>query len=447
MVRPLALLLLTATIASAEDWPQWLGPQRDSVWREEGLLEAFPNGPLEATWRVPVALGYAGPAVADGKVYLFEYDKAGGDITDNPGARDKLTGSERVRCLDATTGEELWRHEYEREYYVSYPSGPRCTPTVDGDRVYTLGAEGDLRCLKTADGSLVWKKHFATDYGAPTPQWGHSAHPLVVGDTLYCLVGGEGSVAVAFDKATGVEKWRALSAPSIDNEAGYCPPSMIEHSGRQQLIAFYPEAVAGLAPQSGEVLWSVPVKAAYGMSIAQPNLLGDRLFASAYGGASVLFKLPSEDAPEPEVLWAGSPKTSISTANVTPIPDATADVLYGVEANTSHLCAVDLKTGERLWQTQKPTLNTDKRSRARHGTAFPVRQGDSDRYWLAAENGDLILARLTPAGYEELGRKPLLEPTGSTFGRSVWWSHPAYAERSIFARNDKELIRVSLAAE
>lgn len=440
-------LLLTVTTTLAADWPQWLGAERDAVWREEGLVESLPEGPLDVTWRVPVALGYAGPAVADGKVYLFEYEKTAGTITDNPGARDKLQGTERLRCLDAATGEELWKHEYEREYFVSYPGGPRCTPTVDGEHVYTLGAEGDLRCLKTADGSLVWKKHFATDYEAPTPQWGHSAHPLVDGDTLYCLVGGEGSVVVAFDKLTGDEKWRALSAPSIDNEVGYCPPSILEHAGQRQLVIFYPEAVAGLSLDEGQRLWSVPIVSSYGMSIARPNVLGDRVFASGYGGVSVFFKLPKFSGAEPEILWSGGPKTSVSSANATPIADANADVLYGVEANASALAAIDMKTGERLWQSQKPVMGSDKRNKSRHGTVFPVRQGDTDRFWLAAETGDLILARLTPKGYEELGRKKLVEPTGDAFGRPVWWSHPAYAERSVFARNDKELVRVNLAAE
>ena len=217
-----AVILTPALVCSSvrgDDWPQWRGPNRDGVWRESGLLTDMPSGELPVRWRVPVDLGYAGPAVADGKVYLFEYEKRSGTIKNNPGGRADLEGLERLRCLDASSGDELWRHEYDRPYKLSYPSGPRCTPTVDGDRVYTLGAEGDLICLNTGDGSVVWSKSFAEEYGAETPIWGHSAHPLVDGDTLYCVVGGQGSVAVAFDKMTGAEKWRALSA----YEAGVLP--------------------------------------------------------------------------------------------------------------------------------------------------------------------------------------------------------------------------------
>ncbi|TWU00410.1 outer membrane biogenesis protein BamB [Botrimarina colliarenosi] len=442
-----AVLLLSGSLAGADDWPQWRGPQRDGVWREEGLAATLPDEGLDYAWRTPVNLGYAGPAVAEGKVYLFEYERTDGEITDQPGARDKLKGIERVRCLDATSGDEVWRHEYERDYDISYPGGPRCTPTVDGDHVYTLGPEGDLRCLRTSDGTVVWSKFFPDDYQAPTPLWGHSAHPLVDGDTLYCLVGGDGSVVVAFNKLTGEDKWRALSTPSMKNEVGYCPPMMIEHNGAKQLVVFDPEATCGLDPATGETLWSVPILSSYGMSIAQPLPMGDRLFVTGYGGPSVFFQLPAKGA-EPKILWSGEAKTSASAANASPIADADGRVIYAVDANSSSLVAIDPANGERHWESQLPTRGkAERRSRARHGTVFVIRQGESDRYWLTSETGDLILARLTPEAYEEIARQPLLEPTGNAFGRPVLWSHPAFAERSVFARNDKEIVRVNLAAE
>lgn len=448
--RLLVLLSLAlGASAPAADWPQWRGPSRDAVWREEGIVGSLPEGDLDYQWRVPCALGYAGPAVADGRVYLFEYEHADGDITDNPGARDKLTGVERLRCLASETGEELWRYEHERPYFISYPSGPRCTPTVDGDRVYTLGAEGDLKCLKTADGSVVWEKNFADDYGAPTPQWGHAAHPLVDGDLLYCLVGGEGSVVVAFDKMTGEEKWRALSTPSINNECGYCPPTMILNGAEKQLVAFHPEGVTALNPQSGDELWSVPMRPSYGMSIAQPikpRFESGKLFVTGYGGVSVMLRLP-QAGEEAEVLWSGDPTKSVSAANATPIADPYSNVIYGVDANLSAVAAFNSGDGQRMWTSRLPTLGSDERTRARHGTAFLVCEGDSQRFWIASETGDLILAKLTPEGYEELGRKPLVEPTGDAFGRPVWWSHPAFAEKAVFARNDKEIVRVNLAAD
>lgn len=440
----LAIFVLSLPLGSvthADDWPQWRGPQRDGVWHEAGIRDDLPTEKLPERWRIPVALGYAGPAVADGKVFLFEYEKTAGTITNNAGGEDELEGKERLRCLDAATGKELWRHEYDCPYKISYPSGPRCTPTVDGDRVYTLGAEGDLKCLQTADGAVVWAKSFQEEFGAETPHWGHSAHPLVDEGLIYCMVGGEGSTVVAFDKMTGEEKWQALTA----YEPGYCPPSMIRHNGEKQVLIFHPKAVVGLNPASGAVSWSVPIEPSYGMSIAQPAVALDgednRVFASGYND-SVLFQLPNGPG-DPEILWSGTPKTSISSANASPF--FADQAIYGVDANDSALVAVDPANGQRFWQTKQPTIGED--GRGRHGTVFVVRQGETDRYWLFGEQGDLILARLTPDRYEELGRQRILEPTGEAFGRSAVWSHPAYADRAVFARNDKELVCVELAEQ
>ncbi len=255
----------------ADDWPQWLGPQRDSVWRETGIVDRFPEGGPKVRWRAPVGLGYSGPAVVAGRVFLMDYMKRTGTINNNPGSRDQLEGTERVLCLSAETGQVLWKHEYERPYNVSFGGGPRCTPTVAGGKVYALGGEGNLWCLDAETGQVLWSKDFVKDYGAQTPFWGVAAHPLVDGDVLYCVVGGEGSVAVAFDRHTGREIWRALSAPA----QGYCPPTMIEHAGRKQLLVWHSETVNSLNPLTGDVYWTVPVKPSYEMSITAPRKLGD----------------------------------------------------------------------------------------------------------------------------------------------------------------------------
>src|SRR5690606_36372281 len=279
----LAFALLVTTTASAVDWPQWMGPNRDDRWTETGVIREMP-AELPIKWRVPAGLGYAGPAVSQGRVYLFDYVLESGEPSGGP---SKLTGKERIRSLDANTGEEIWTHQYDCPYSVSYGYGPRCTPTVDGDRVYTLGAEGDLVCMKTEDGSVVWQKNFKDEYGAKTPMWGHASHPLVVGDKLYCLVGGEGSAVVAFDKMTGEEKWKALSSP----DAGYAPCSMIEQAGVKQLIVWTPLEVGSLNPETGEVYWKEELKPAFGMSIMAPQDEENLLFASGAGTTGGLFRL------------------------------------------------------------------------------------------------------------------------------------------------------------
>ena len=440
--------------ARADDWPQWMGPHRDGIWRETGVVETIPSSGLPLRWRVPVKGGYAGPAVANGRVYLMDYDRREGTLANDPGGRTLLEGNERVLCFDAVTGDLLWKHEYDCPYSISYAGGPRCTPTVADGKVYALGAEGNLTCLDAATGAVVWKKDFRQEYGAPTPIWGFCGHPLVEGDLLVCLVGGAGSVAVAFDRHTGRESWRALSA----SESGYCPPTMIEAGGRRHLVIWDADKVNALDVTTGRVLWSQPLKPSYGMSIMAPQVadtsLGRVLFASGIGQVGALYRL-ADNEPGAEILWRGKAKEAIYCANSTPFIEG--DTLYGCDCETGYLTAADLTTGRRLWETGAATMGP---RRGRHGTAFLVRHlpagngrassgrapssgAERGTTWIFAETGDLIAARLTPEKYEEVGRMRLLEPTNECFGREVVWSHPAFSGRSIFARNDRELVCVS----
>ena len=163
------LALALALTATADDWPQWLGPKRDGVWRETGVVETLPAGGPKALWRVPVGVGYSGPAVAQGKVFVTDLvPAAGAKLPESGFAKNvRVPANERVLCLDEKTGKELWKHEYPVEYTISYAAGPRCTPTVDGDRVYTLGAMGHLVCLDIATGKPVW----ALRYPRPARGW------------------------------------------------------------------------------------------------------------------------------------------------------------------------------------------------------------------------------------------------------------------------------------
>ncbi len=430
----LVVLVFSAAATQAEDWPQWEGPNRDSVWSEEGIVDRFPDQGLPIAWRAEVGLGYAGPAVADGRIYLMDYLRESGEMTNNPGKRDKLTGKERVLCLDAKTGTPIWKHEYAREYNLSYPGGPRCTPTVVGGKVYALGAEGNLWCLDAKDGKVIWSVDFVKDYQATIPIWGVAAHPLVDGELVYCVVGGEGSVAVAFDKNSGREVWRALSV----REPGYCPPTIIEQAGVQQLLIWHAESLNSLNPRTGEVYWTLPLEPRYGMAIAAPRKLGSQLLASNYGVAA-LCSLGS-DKPAAEIVWQGEAKNAVYSANCTPFLEE--GIVYGCDIDTGALMGVNLASRDRLWQTLEPTSGGERR--AAYGTAFLVKH--RDRFFLFNEQGDLILAKLSPQGYQEISRFHVLEPTNQSFGRPVVWSHPAFANRCVYARNDKELVCVDLAA-
>jgi outer membrane protein assembly factor BamB len=432
------LALCVAANSFAEDWPQWLGPQRDGIWRETGLVEAFPTGGLPVRWRTPIGPGYTGPAVAQGRVYVLDRQLARGAANpEDAFDRSSIPGAERVLCLDERDGRVLWTHEYDCPYTVSYAAGPRCTPLVAGARVFTLGTEGNLLCLDTATGRVLWSRDFKADFGAKTPTWGFAGHPLLDDNRLICLVGGPGSVAVAFDRDTGRELWRALDA----KEPGYCPPTLIEHGGRRQLILWHPEAVNALDPATGRLLWTVPFESRFGLSIPTPRLAGDRLFVTTFYNGSLLLRLTDG---APEVLWRSqkaSEKDTTELHSIIPTPVIADDHIYGV-CSYGQLRCLKLATGERVWETLAATTSGKE---TRWGNAFLIPH--QDRYFLFNERGELILARLTPAGYSEISRARILEPTNRDPGRFVVWSHPAFANRNVYARNDREIVCVSLAAE
>ena len=425
----MGILLTIPANLTAEDWSQWLGNNRDSNWTETGIVDSLPKQ-ANVVWRSPIAGGYAGPAVVGNRVYVTDYVRKDGDNTPDPGKRSKLSGSERVLCLDAATGKQVWKHEYDCKYSISYAFGPRATPTVEGGHVYALGAEGHLNCLNADNGKLVWSKDLKKEYNLKeSPIWGFAAHPLVKGDTLYCLVGGNGSVAVAFDKKTGEEKWRALSA----KDQGYCPPTMINAGGIDQLLIWHASSLNSLNPETGEVYWTFPMKPAYEMSIIAPIKHGDYLYTTALQGESLLLKLDREKPAATEV-WRG--KGVHPDHNPPIIVDGH---IYGVDVK-GHLRCVNLETGDRIWES----LATTARGRPESSTTgFIVKNGD--KYFLVNEVGELILAKMSPDGFEEIGRTKMLEPTSSSFGRQVVWSHPAFANKCVFARNDKEIVCISLA--
>lgn len=416
--------------AIGQDWGQWLGSQRDSVWRDSNVLTEIPEGGLNVVWRTPIGSGFSGPAVVGDHVYVTDYVRKEGNAKFDPGKRSELTGTERVHCLNAKTGEVVWTHEYDCPYSISYALGPRTTPTVDEKFVYTLGAEGHLLCLNRTNGDVVWQKDFKKEYGlAEAPIWGFAGHPLVQGDKVFCLVGGEGSVAVAFDKNTGNEIWRALSA----KEQGYCPPTMINAGGVDQLLIWHAESVNSLNPENGEVYWSVPIKPAYAMSIVAPIKHGDYLLMTALQGASVLLKLDSEKPAVTEV-WRG--KGLQPDHNPPVIHD---NYIYGVDVKGRMRC-IELVSGERVWESMATCPNGRP---APSTTGFVVR---NDEHWyITTEQGELIIAEMNPEGFKELGRAKMVDPTAENWGRKIVWSHPAFANQCVFARNDKEIVCISLA--
>jgi outer membrane protein assembly factor BamB len=432
------ILFLGASSALAEDWPQWQGSQADSVWREKGILDTFPAGGPPVRWRAPVGAGYSSPAIAQGRVFLT--DRPNSETRGHPGKaleRAALAGKERILCLNESDGRPLWQYEYDCPYNISYPSGPRASPAVSGNRVYTLGAEGDLHCLDVATGRVIWHRSFKRDYGVETQTWGFASPPLVDAERVYCLVGGAGHTVVAFDRETGREVWRALNA----REPGYAPMTFIEAGGRRQLVAWDSDAISGIDPATGQVFWTEPFKTKMAHAIGTPRRYGDFLLISSFFDGSMLLKL-DRTAPKVTVAWRIKGVSEIRPEGLHSLmstPFIEDGNIYGV-CSFGQLRGLKLETGERLWETIVPTRVDGKP--ARWTTAFIVKQ--EQRFFIYNEVGDLIIARLTPQGYDEISRAHLLDPTNRAGGRDVHWSHPAFANGHVFVRNDRELLCADL---
>jgi len=436
-----AWMMCCAAGLRADDWPQWLGPRRDSVWRETGIVRSFPADGPPVVWRAEIGSGYSGPAVARGRVYVFDHQFAKApDKPTNAFDRGIIPGSERILCLDAASGQVLWQHDYDCPYTVSYPAGPRTTPLVSKGRVYSLGAEGNLFCLEAATGKTVWSKDFKEAYKIKTPMWGFAGNPLLDGQRLICLAGGSNSTVVALDKNTGHEIWRALSA----REPGYCSPMICRAGGVRQLIVWDPESVNSLDPETGKVYWSLnspePVRA--GMTIPTPRQMDDLLFLTCFFNGSWMLRL-DESKPAATTVWRSqrvSEKNTDALHSTLSTPFLEDGYIYGV-CSYGQLRCLKAASGERLWETLNATTPDGKEMR--WANAFIVK--NQDRFFLFNEKGDLIIARLTPKGYEEISRAHVLEPDNRDAGRAVVWSHPAFARRHVYARNDHEIICVDLA--
>jgi hypothetical protein len=427
-----------------DDWPHYLGPEYDLTWREEGIVETFPESGLPVVWSTKIGAGYGGPSVADGKVFVMdrEAEASSKKVEGNPNFfRVEIPGNERVVCLRESDGEILWKHEWPCQYTtaVPYANGPRCTPTLNGSRVYAQGAEGNLWCFEAATGNVVWSKDFKKDYGLETPTWGWSAHPLVDGDQLICIVGGEGTAVVAYDKATGAERWRSLTS----KEPGYCPPVIQEYGGKRRLFVWHGEAVVSLDPSNGKPHWSVPYKATYGMAIGAPQLAGDSLFIMCFHGKSAMLSI-DPDSTSAKIVWEGDFKRGLGGVMNTPfIEDGH---VYGCGRRGTYRC-IDLTSRERLWSTTDPALALKDRDKKPSGWAnvFTVRHAPTERCFLANDLGELILARLSSEGYEEIDRAQLIQPDQPVGKDMLVWSHPAFANKRIYCRNDREIRCLSMA--
>ena len=401
-LRSLAALLLCSAVATAGDWPQWLGPHRDGSSPEK--VAAWKQAP-KVLWRKAVGAGHSSPVVADGKVFVH--------------ALVKGKDQEEVVAFDAKTGNELWRTAYDRGEFTSiFGNGPRATPTVVGGHIYTFGVTGILSCFQTGKGEKVWQVDTLKKFKAKNLTFGVSCSPLVEGDKVLVNVGGKGASIVAFGKDKGDVVWKAL-----DDPASYSSPIAFGQGKERQIVFLTAANLAGLSPADGSAFWKFPLVDKLAESSTTPVKVGDVLLGSSVTYGSVGLKLEHQGR---QTDGGGS------------LEERRPDLLF--------LHAGCRRQGARLHgdrqhhsRRRRPPFAAS-RSRAARSCGASRRSASimrrcfapgNDKLLLLDDSGNLVLLEPSPKEYKELARSKVAGET---------WAHPALSDGRLYVRDAKELI-------
>lgn len=422
MNRPFACLaaaLVTLPLAaSAVDWPQWRGPSRDGVITD-------PNHPLskvlpepKVLWKLPAGAGQASPVVSGGKLVYMDAQK---DV-------------ETAHGVDAATGKELWTTPIAPtvQFQNNYGDGPRCTPLIDGDRVYVQSCSGEFRCLNLADGKTRWHVNFETDYGATflgnksgdaeaketaSRRHGNNGSAAVDGNRIFVPVGSpKGATLVCFDKMTGKELWRAGN----DNTA-YTSVVVATLAGTRQAVHFTADALMGVAAETGKILWRVPLKTGAKRHVATPVISGDTVTVTSTSIGTIKFQIAQKGAEfTADKVWEN---TRLKTVIGTPVLLGGKYLFTLGPGSRTDLVCVDFETGKELW--------------AQAGLSdYASLAVINDKLVALNSTGEFFLLKASPTGYEEIGR---LQIAGKT------WASPAYSDGKFFVKDDKALTAMSVA--
>jgi outer membrane protein assembly factor BamB len=383
--------------AWADDWPQFLGPRRNGISQEHGLNLAWTKEGPRLLWEMPVGAGFAGPVVAGDRLVLFH----------------RVGNEEVVACLEPATGKEKWYFRYATAYVdeFGFDEGPRSTPTIAGNQVFTLGAQGTLHCLDLTTGAKLWGRDLNGEYHVRKGYFGVATSPLLVDDHLLVNVGGRDAGIVAFDKNTGHEVWRATN-----HEASYSSPVVATIDGATRAVFLTREGIVVIDPRDGKITFSKHWRARISASVnaASPVVAGSDLFFSAsYGTGAILLHVDHGAFDE---VWKND--ESLSNHYTTSI--ANEGFLYGFDGRQeegARLRCVELKTGKVLWSVDG------------FGCGSMIL---ADKHLLILhEKGSLISAAASPVAFKEFARAELL--TGPCR------SPLALANGRLYARDPKRL--------
>lgn len=389
-----------APAAATDFWVDFRGPGRLGHYAEKPILTNWPANGLQRLWKQPVGGGYASLVIGGGLAYTIEQ------------RRDQ----EFVVAYDVATGRERWTSSYPAHFSESMGGdGPRTTPVYDEGRLYSLGAEGEFRCLEARTGKVIWRKNILEENGASNLTWAQSSSPLIVDNKVIVLPGGpNGKSVVAYDKLTGNPIWS-----SQDDEQSYTAPMLVTLNGKRQVLVVSALRVMGLDPENGALLWEYPWVTEYHINASQPIVVGaNRFFISAgYGHGAALVELtPDGDKFQAKTVWQNNRMKNKFNSSV-----LYEGHVYGMDE--AILACIDVQTGAQKWKG------------GRYGYGQLLLAGS--HLVVLTEQGEVVLVKADPSSHQEIARFSAID--GKT------WNHPAIAGGILFVRNTAEMAAFRIA--
>ncbi len=406
-------LALICWTARAADWPRWRGPDNNGHVPKDALLPARLPAELPPLWRVKIGEGAASPVVARGKVFHL----------------DKQSQKETVNAVEAATGKKLWSVPLDDSFEDTQSIGPRCTPTVEGERVYVQSRQGEFQCLDAADGRVVWRKHFVKDFGAVfigekgeaqgAARHGFNGAPLIDGDHILALAGGtNGASVLCLEKTTGALVWKSQNDP-----AAYAPPVMATIGGVRQIICFTADGLMAVTPDTGKPVWRVPLKTKFARHVTTPVVAGNMVIVASQELGLVGVQIaPAGQGQKATQAWVNK-EAAINFSS----PVLAGDHLYGVGPARNLIC-VDPQSGKIQWS--KDGYFTSAASKVHAGILV------FDKNLLVlTDGGELLLLAADPTACRQINR---VQVCGFN------WCNPAYADGKLYLRDARELVCVNL---
>lgn len=417
MIRRLLLGFATvaaiSSAATAADWPQWRGPNRDGKSGDTGLLKSWPADGPKLLWKLEdVGAGYGQPVVIGDKFYL------------TGSSSNKKNGKDSIVCLSAKDGSKVWEKEITTangNYMDGWGGGPRNTPTVDGAHIYVLGATGDLACLKLADGSNVWSKNLVSDFGGKIPTWGYSESVLIDGDSLLCTPG-NGTGMVSLDKKTGKTIW---ACKDFTDGAGYSSIMIATVGGMKLYVQQTMNSSLAVRADNGKLMWKTGELGRRTAVIPTPIIDGNLAFFTAgYGAGCELVEMKFEGGKVDGTLKYSKNKTLVNHHGGV-IQDG--DFIYGHSDNGGWTCLDFKNKGEAAWQYSK------------HGKGS-IAYADGLFYCYSEGKGELALIESNSKEWKQLGKFTIPETSAKRKGTSgLVWPHPVIANGMLILRDYEKL--------